>query len=160
MHRSSIRVLVLGDGEVGKSSIIASFVSRQFVPTTTPGAIIGKVQLPPDSVPFVGDSIITTIIDTNDSDYRDLTVLEAIGANNVRGRDQITYQHNLQSTSIGSIHQGEVLGNDIDSIVLVYDLNRQETFTRMEEYWLPLIEKCGEVGISIIVFGSRMSFTI
>ena len=36
---------------------------------------------------------------------------------------------------------------DIDCIVLVYDLDRVETFYRLENHWLPLIERCfsGEV---------------
>ena len=31
---------------------------------------------------------------------------------------------------------------DIDCIVLVYDLDRVETFYRLENHWLPLIERC------------------
>lgn len=31
---------------------------------------------------------------------------------------------------------------DIDSIILVYDLDRVETFFRLESHWLPLIERC------------------
>lgn len=31
---------------------------------------------------------------------------------------------------------------NIDSIVLVYDLDRVETFFRLENHWLPLIERC------------------
>lgn len=30
----------------------------------------------------------------------------------------------------------------VDSIVLVYDLDRVETFFRLENHWLPLIERC------------------
>ena len=39
---------------------------------------------------------------------------------------------------------------DIDCIVLVYDLDRVETFYRLENHWLPLIERCfsGEVRAS------------
>jgi len=31
---------------------------------------------------------------------------------------------------------------NVDSIVLVYDLDRVETFFRLENHWLPLIERC------------------
>jgi hypothetical protein len=31
---------------------------------------------------------------------------------------------------------------NVDSIVLVYDLDRVETFFRVENHWLPLIERC------------------
>ena len=30
----------------------------------------------------------------------------------------------------------------VDSIVLVYDLDRVETFFRLERHWLPLIQRC------------------
>ena len=32
--------------------------------------------------------------------------------------------------------------DNVDSIVLVYDLDRVETFFRLENHWLPLIERC------------------
>ena len=36
---------------------------------------------------------------------------------------------------------------NVDSIILIYDLDRDETFFRLENHWLPLIERCynGEV---------------
>lgn len=39
---------------------------------------------------------------------------------------------------------------NIDAVVLIYDLDRMETFHRLESHWLPLIERCysGEVRIS------------
>jgi Ras family protein T1 len=30
----------------------------------------------------------------------------------------------------------------VDSIILVYDLDRVETFFRLENHWLPLLERC------------------
>ena len=52
--------------------------------------------------------------------------------------------------------------DDVDSIILVYDLDRVETFFRLEQHWLPLIERCfrGKVRrsevrcVSIMVIGS------
>jgi Ras family protein T1 len=32
--------------------------------------------------------------------------------------------------------------DNVDSVVLVYDLDRVETFFRLENHWLPLIERC------------------
>ncbi len=39
---------------------------------------------------------------------------------------------------------------NVDSIILIYDLDRDETFFRLENHWLPLIERCfnGEVSLS------------
>lgn len=118
---------------MGKSSIITSFVSRAFVPVP-PGAT-GKVQLPPDSIPFVGENIITTIIDTKDLDDCHSVVLDEESTINLTTRGG---QHD-NSISQSSSNRRE-LAHDIDSIVLVYDLERPETFSRIEEYWLPLIE--------------------
>jgi hypothetical protein len=35
------------------------------VPGVTP-----KIQLPPDFIPFIGENVITTIVDTNNADLR------------------------------------------------------------------------------------------
>jgi Ras family protein T1 len=42
----------------------------------------------------------------------------------------------------------------VDSIILVYDLDRVETFFRLENHWLPLIERCynGKVRYVIIYY--------
>ena len=42
---------------------------------------------------------------------------------------------------------------NVDSIILIYDLDRDETFFRLENHWLPLIERCfnGEVSFSPMV---------
>mmetsp|Transcript_16003 Transcript_16003/g.37744 ORF Transcript_16003/g.37744 Transcript_16003/m.37744 type:complete len:149 (+) Transcript_16003:351-797(+) len=42
----------------------------------------------------------------------------------------------------------------VDSIVLVYDLSRAETFTRLEKHWLPLLERAyeGKVGLDKVLF--------
>ena len=37
---------------------------------------------------------------------------------------------------------------NVDSILLVYDLDRVETFFRLENHWLPLIEKCYDGKVS------------
>jgi GTPase SAR1 family protein len=43
---------------------------------------------------------------------------------------------------------------NIDSIILVYDTNRDETFQRLEHHWLPLIETCyyGKVRLILSAF--------
>jgi hypothetical protein len=47
---------------------------------------------------------------------------------------------------------GAAAGMDkVDSIVLVYDLDRVETFFRLENHWLPLIERCYNGKVRIIL---------
>ncbi len=149
-HRKSIHILVMGDGAyafelrcilsrethlfaehcffffllftamVGKSSLISTFVSRVFSPEV-PG-IMTRVQLPPDS----GMLCTTTIIDSQEAD---VALMEALA---MRGDHSLI---SLKSTtSVPSI-------DHVDSIVLVYDLHRAETFRRIEQHWLPLIQQ-------------------
>ncbi|KAL7522977.1 hypothetical protein ACHAWX_007755 [Stephanocyclus meneghinianus] len=45
---------------------------------------------------------------------------------------------------------------NVDAIILVYDLDRAETFYRLESHWLPLIEKCYNGEIPVIIAGNKM----
>lgn len=44
----------------------------------------------------------------------------------------------------------------VDSIVLVYDVERPETFVRLETTWLPLLEQCYRGEIPVIIAGNKM----
>jgi hypothetical protein len=51
---------------------------------------------------------------------------------------------------------GAAAGMDkVDSIVLVYDLDRVETFFRLENHWLPLIERCYNGKVRIVTVFCR-----
>jgi hypothetical protein len=54
-----------------------------------------------------------------------------------------SYSSSARSSGMGGIE-------NVDSIILIYDLDRDETFFRLENHWLPLIERCfnGEVSFS------------
>lgn len=45
---------------------------------------------------------------------------------------------------------------NVDSIILIYDLDRDETFFRLENHWLPLIERCFNGELPVIVAGNKM----
>ncbi|KAL3799822.1 LOW QUALITY PROTEIN: hypothetical protein HJC23_010472, partial [Cyclotella cryptica] len=45
---------------------------------------------------------------------------------------------------------------NVDAIILVYDLDRAETFYRLESHWLPLIEKCYNGEMPVIIAGNKM----
>jgi hypothetical protein len=52
---------------------------------------------------------------------------------------------------------GAAAGMDkVDSIVLVYDLDRVETFFRLENHWLPLIERCYNGKVRIVLLHYAM----
>lgn len=109
----TITILVLGDGQVGKSSLISTFVSRYFLSEGIPG-LMTRVQLPrSDKQP------VTTIVDSQQGDL--------------------------------ALAHGSSPPPRVDSVVLVYDLSRTETFTRLEQYWLPLLERAYNGKIPVIV---------
>lgn len=160
--RSSIKILLLGDGGVGKSSIISTFVSRHFS-NAVPGKMT-KVRLPPDST--IGGFIITTIMDSQDGDA---ALVSAAGAIDSIGDGDVVSEMGSASTSTDSgLGGGYMLDlversvnfgggiDHVDSIILVYDLGRIKTFDRLESHWLPLIERCYNSKIPVIIAGNKL----
>lgn len=45
---------------------------------------------------------------------------------------------------------------NVDAIILVYDLDRSETFDRLSNHWLPLIDKCYNGEMPVIIAGNKM----
>lgn len=124
---------------MGKSSLISTFVSRHFS-EVVPG-IMTRVRLPPDPE----NSCITTIVDSQGGDAALMSAVTAIslsGAGSSSG-SLSTLQKSLSTSTSSNIGGIE----NVDSIILIYDLDRVETFFRLENHWLPLIERCynGEV---------------
>jgi len=74
-----------------------------------------------------------------------------IGNNNVN--EQFTARRSFSSSArpngMGGIE-------NVDSIILIYDLDRDETFFRLENHWLPLIERCYNGELPVIVAGNKM----
>jgi len=58
-------------------------------------------------------------------------------------------------SSSGRLNGVGGIGN-VDSIILIYDLDRDETFFRLENHWLPLIERCYNGELPVIVAGNKM----
>jgi Ras family protein T1 len=126
---------------VGKSSLISTFVSRYFSPDV-PG-IMARVRLPPDP----GNSCITTIIDSQGGDS---AFLSAVGA--ATHRTPESSLHSLAEPAEGIVKEAEKESENtmeyvpngslenIHSIVLVYDLDQEDSFSRLEKHWLPLIQ--------------------
>lgn len=169
-RRSSIKVLLLGDAGVGKSSVISTFVSRHFS-SVVPG-ILTRVKLPSD--PIITGSIITTIMDSQAGDVALLSVVGAVDqgikVNAVAEMEYISDSlrsfgvgieatHNKDVAIIDKVERSVNFGGGIDhvdSIILVYDLGRMETFHRLENHWLPLIERCYRGKLPVIIAGNKL----
>jgi hypothetical protein len=114
-----------------------------------------RVRLPPD--PEL--SCVTTIVDSQGGD---LALLQAMATrrsmmqhhSSVHGStdslaalmeraetSMMTQQSSApEQTTTPTVKSSGI--ENVDSIVLVYDLDRVETFFRLENHWLPLIERC------------------
>ena len=110
-----------------------------------------RVRLPPDTE----NACITTVVDSQGGDaalISALANLTILGSHNDVGEtpsavgNTTTSLFNLQKSLSSSASHANGIEN-VDSIILVYDLDRDETFFRLENHWLPLIERCynGEV---------------
>ncbi|EED91727.1 ras-related protein, partial [Thalassiosira pseudonana CCMP1335] len=72
------------------------------------------------------------------------------------------YLSNCTSTIIDTQEGDTSLSNalsplrNVDAIVLVYDLDKMETFNRLESHWLPLIERCYNDELPVIIAGNKM----
>lgn len=110
---------------VGKSSLISTYVSHHFS-EMVPG-LMTQVRLPP--VPK-DSNCITTICDSQHG-------------------DQMLLQQS--ESSLTSLLQKSTQDR-ADVIMLAYDLDRVETFYRLETHWLPLIERyyTGEVSVAFV----------
>jgi hypothetical protein len=112
-----------------------------------------RVRLPPD--PKIAS--VTTIIDSQSGDA---ALIAQVAALSVRSTSDSSL-HGLQpppvdtsaDSTAGSWHARgtdfsttaaatAVSVEHVDSVILVYDLDRVETFFRLERHWLPLIERC------------------
>lgn len=109
-----------------------------------------KVRLPPD--PTIGGFIITTIMDSQDGDVALISAAEAIDS--TCDADAVSEMGSTGTSTDSGVGGGYLMDSversvnfgggidHVDSIILVYDLGRIETFDRLESHWLPLIERC------------------
>jgi mitochondrial Rho GTPase 1 len=135
---------------VGKSSLISTFVSRYFSEHGVPG-IMTRVRLPPDPHSLC----ITTIVD---SQAGDVALLQQYHYQQQQQRQRQSFSDDTRTacdepsvsllpppeseTTTTTLSSSSLIVDVVDSIVLVYDLDRVDTFTRLENHWLPLIEQC------------------
>lgn len=169
--RNTITVIVLGDEGVGKSSLVSTFVSRHFS-EMAPG-IMTKVRLPPDNSTLFksrsgtkkkgiggssGAGCVTTIVDTQRGDTEFVAGVSPFSS--PMSTSQLSESDNeaLPMKSIDTTSKSIFATNldNVDVIVLVYDLARAETFNRLEGHWLPLIEQYYNGEIPVVIAGNKL----
>ena len=107
-----------------------------------------RVRLPPDPE----NSCITTIVDSQGGDVALSSAVATMamppGSNSTGTANLSSIRKSLSNNTLNNVGGVE----NVDSIILVYDLDRDETFFRLENHWLPLIERCYSGGVSILGF--------
>lgn len=157
---------------MGKSSLISTFVSRHFS-ETVPG-IMTRVRLPPDpSTNFTiqkngtgkknGGGCVTTIVDTQRGDAGFIDSISPFSsptfsehASKTENKQPSTTLKSTGMTSTNLEHVGGTNLDNVDVIVLVYDVDRTDNFYRLEHHWLPLIERYYRGEIPVIIAGNKM----
>jgi hypothetical protein len=127
-----------------------------------------RVRLPPDP----NTSCVTTIVDSQGGDAALLEAVQAMLPERLPSDTSLKALLERASTELSSSSSKQSGGDtsptvqkrapvneqtvpplgplgSVDSIVLVYDLDRVDTFHRLEDHWLPLIERC---------YGDRVRF--
>jgi len=149
---------------VGKSSLISTYVSRHFSERIP--KLLTRVHLPPD--PLLSDCT-ATIVDTHNGDTALQNALSL--SSDKSGESSVTTPASNESPLSSSTPSpsssfddkqsaesflASTVFRNVDAMVLVYDLSREETFNRLEDYWLPLIERCYRGNIPVIIAGNKM----
>ena len=169
---------------MGKSSLISTFVSRHFsehIPK-----LLTRVHLPPD--PLILSDCTTTIVDTHDGDLAlqnalllssesnssDVVVGEATVTAPVSNESPLSSSPTSSSSSTSAVSLNDekqtrttssllasTIFRNVDAMVLVYDLSKgEEGFHRLENYWLPLIQRCYDGNIPVIIAGNKMDLVL
>lgn len=183
--RTSITVLLLGDDGVGKSSLVSTYVSRHFS-EAVPGVMTRvRLPPDPSSGNCVTTIVDSRGADaalaaaaaraaggtagmSRTLSAGSLTETGRIAAEGGERDDQMggRMQQGSQQLETSTISLASTIGGassivaggieNVDSIVLVYDLDRVETFYRLENHWLPLIERCYNGELPVILAGNKM----
>lgn len=131
--------------------------------------MITRVIIPPD--PQLANCT-STIIDTQEGDATMTDALSLSGTYNRLGSkgslssipstgstDSIPSAQNVASLNRPPAASHLAAGSpyrNVDAIILVYDLDRSETFDRLSNHWLPLIDKCYDGKMPVIIAGNKM----
>lgn len=118
-----IKVTIIGDSGVGKSSLVTSLVKDSFSPRVQ--AVVPEILLPLD----VTDAGVTTrIVDTSSCSSGTGGSGGASGSSSNSGAGLAERRAHLEASL-----------RSADVVLLVYDVARPTTFDRIPTYWLPYL---------------------
>ena len=114
----------------------------------------------------------STIIDTQEGDSALTGALSLSGARlgskgslasiqSTGSTDSISSWGKKAAEGVSSLPPASLLAagspyRNVDAIILIYDLDRPESFDRLGSHWLPLIDKCYDGKMSVIIAANKM----
>ena len=148
-------ITTIVDSQGGDAALISAVANMatagmpEGIPPTPTTASITDAGNPNDSM----DRGTLDTLTVASSPSMSLSMATTPGSNFLRGNSYGNLANissvNEQVPSMRSVSRPSGMGGieNVDSIILIYDLDRDETFFRLENHWLPLIERCfnGEV---------------
>jgi len=144
--KQSIKVLVLGDDGVGKSSLICTLISNNNIHDAGIPDIYQDVSIPGESCWDI--NVDVTIMDSS----------PRISENELRCKVKICIDHASPPKKVNLSLSLSLKVLDADSIVLVYDVERRETLDRLMSYWLPFISDLTTA--PIIIAGNKVTLPL
>jgi len=128
--RRNVRILLIGERGVGKTSLILSLVSEEYAEEVPSKA--EEITIPADVTP---EQVPTHIVD-----YSGITSLD------IRYCVPLYQQHYYINSILVAMEQtDDQLAEEIQKahvICVVYSVDDEDTLNRTVSYWLPLIRRC------------------
>jgi len=127
--KEEVTILVVGDGGVGKSSLISSLVSSSWDPHP-PIPVMQPVMV---AAPLMPEKCQLNIVDTSsDPEHQSDLLMYLCGPSSSSTSTSTSSSSRVSSTLSSSLRA--------DCIILVVSEDLPTSFSRVESHWLPLIE--------------------
>ena len=152
LHRKGVRILLIGDQGVGKTSLILSLVSEEF-PERVP-ARAEEITIPPDVTP---EKVPTHIVDFSGMFFLYYNYNKWFFCI-VAFKLQITSSYIDFTEREQNIEQLRDEINKSDVICIVYSVEDEDTLDRITGHWLPLIRSTlgAQHSTPIILVGNKV----
>jgi len=129
--RRNVRILLIGERGVGKTSLILSLVSEEYAEEVPSKA--EEITIPADVTP---EQVPTHIVDYSGTTHLDIRYYVLL---------TLTALYRINFIFVAMEQTDDQLAEEIQKahvICVVYSVDDEDTLNRTVSYWLPLIRKC------------------
>ncbi|RUP48323.1 hypothetical protein BC936DRAFT_144711 [Jimgerdemannia flammicorona] len=124
--RRDVRILLVGDDGVGKSTLITSLIKETFIPNIQ--HVVPEVTIPPEVTP---ENVTTHIVDSS---------VLYVPPTTARTENRETLETEIRKAHV---------------ICIVYSIDDPNTFNRLPVFWLPYIRSLG-VNVPVVLVGNKI----